>query len=68
MLIKLIRETPKGDAIFGRLIVDNSQLMMDTLEHRVYAIPAGFYRMRLSYSPRFKEILPLLDHVFRIKV
>ena len=63
MLIKLIREAPKGDAIFGRLIVDNSQLTMDTLEHRVYAIPAGFYRMRLSYSPRFKEILPLLDHV-----
>ena len=63
MLIKLIRETPKGDAIFGRLNVDNSQLTMDTLEHRLYAIPAGFYRMRLSYSPRFKEILPLLDHV-----
>ena len=31
MLIKLIREAPNGDAIFGRLNVDNSQLMMDTL-------------------------------------
>lgn len=32
MLLKLIREAPKGDAIFGRMNVDNSQLTMDTLE------------------------------------
>ena len=63
MLIKLIRNRPQGDALFGKLYVDNSQLAMDTLEHWQYAIPAGFYRLRLSYSPRFKEILPLLEHV-----
>ena len=37
---------------------------MDTLEHTDYAIPCGFYRLRLTYSPRFKEILPLLDGVW----
>ena len=63
MLIKLIREAPKGDAIFGRLDVDNNALVMDTLENWQYAIPAGFYRLRLTYSPRFKELLPLLYHV-----
>jgi hypothetical protein len=40
------------------------QLSMDTLENLQYAIPDGFYRLRLTYSPRFQELLPLLDNVF----
>ena len=71
MYIKLIRNKPKGKAITGRLMVDcekvsefqSVKLEMDTLEHLDYAIPAGFYRVRLTYSPRFKEILPILDGV-----
>ena len=63
MLIKLIRNKPQGNAIFGQLSVDDSALSMDTLEHSQYAIPAGFYRLRMTYSPRFKEILPILDGV-----
>ena len=71
MLIKLIRNKPPGKAITGRLMVDcekvsefqSVKLEMDTLEHLDYAIPAGFYRVRLTYSPRFKEILPILDGV-----
>lgn len=27
------------------------------------AIPAGTYRVRLTYSPRFKKILPLVENV-----
>ena len=63
MLIKLIRNKPQGNAIFGQLSVDDSALSMDTLEHSQYAIPAGFYRLRMTYSPCFKEILPILDGV-----
>ena len=63
MYIKLIRNKPQGTAIIGRLIVDNGQLTMDTLEPWQYAIPAGCYRLRLTYSPAFQEILPLLDGV-----
>ena len=63
MYIQLIRNKPKGNAITGRLIVDNGQLTMDTLEPWQYAIPAGCYRLRLTYSPAFQEILPLLDGV-----
>ena len=62
MLIKLIRNKAQGNAIFGQLVVDN-QLSFDTLEHLAYAIPTGFYRVRLTYSPKFKEILPILDSV-----
>ena len=63
MYIKLIRNKPQGNAITGRLIVDDGQLTLDTLEPWQYAIPAGCYRLRLTYSPAFHEILPLLDGV-----
>lgn len=63
MYIRLIRNKPQGNAITGRLIVDDGQLTIDTLEPWQYAIPAGCYRLRLTYSPAFHEILPLLDGV-----
>ena len=63
MYIRLIRNKPQGNAITGRLSVDNGQLTMDTLEPWQYAIPAGCYRLRLTYSPAFQEILPILDGV-----
>jgi hypothetical protein len=63
MYIQLIRNKPQGNAITGRLIVDGGQLTLDTLEPWQYAIPAGCYRLRLTYSPAFQEILPLLDGV-----
>ena len=63
MLISLKRETPRGKAVFGRLMVDGGMLAMDTLENLTYAIPDGFYRVRMTYSPRFQEVLPILDGV-----
>ncbi len=72
MLIRLIRNQPSGSALTGTLYVDSLiteeglhqyHLSMHTLEHLDYAIPDGFYRLRMTYSPRFKEILPLLDNV-----
>ena len=72
MLIRLIRNKPQGKAVFGTLYVDSLMenyqhryaFTMDTLEHLEYAIPTGFYRLRLTYSPRFGEILPILDAVY----
>ena len=63
MYIRLIRNKPQGNAITGRLIVDDGQLTMDTLEPWQYAIPVGCYRLRLTHSPTFGEILPILDGV-----
>lgn len=72
MLIRLIRNQPHGSAITGTLYVDSLlteegvhhyQLSMHTLEHMDYAIPDGFYRLRMTYSPRFQEVLPILDNV-----
>ena len=72
MLLKLYRNKPSGKAIFGRLLVDcenvsgfqSFKLQMDTLENTDYAIPAGFYRLRITHSPKFKELLPILDGVW----
>ena len=71
MYIRLIRNKPRGNAIFGRLLVDcenvsgfqSFKLQMDTLENTDYAIPSGFYRLGITHSPRFKELLPILDGV-----
>ena len=64
MLISLKREAPRGKAVFGRLVVDGGMLAMDTLENLTYAIPDGFYRVRMTYSPHFQEVLPILDGVY----
>ena len=62
MLIKLIRTQPQGKALFGQLYVDGT-FFCDTLENTDYAIPTGFYRLRVTMSPRFRIYLPLLDGV-----
>ena len=62
MLIKLIRNWPQGKALFGQLYVDG-EYFCDTLENTDYAIPTGFYRLRVTMSPRFRIYLPLLDGV-----
>lgn len=56
----------------GRMYADGVY-MCDTLEDTVRpdgiklagqtAIPAGTYPVRITYSPRFKKMLPMLDNV-----
>ena len=72
MLIRLIRNKPRGNAIFGCLYVDSLMqgehhqyaFATDTLEHYQYAIPTGCYRLRITQSDKFGELLPILDGVF----
>ena len=72
MYIRLIRNKPHRNAIFGRLYVDSLMqgehhqyaFATDTLEHYQYAIPTGCYRLRLTQSDKFGELLPILDGVY----
>ena len=72
MLIRLIRNHPHHNAIFGRLYVDSLMqgehhqyaFATDTLEHYQYAIPTGCYRLRITQSAKFGELLPILDGVY----
>ena len=74
MELRLKRIAKKPSYTIGRLYIDE-KYFCDTLEDRVRdlskeakikgqtAIPTGRYRVFLTYSPRFKRILPLLDNV-----
>ena len=63
MYIQLIRNKPQGKALFGQLYVDGKSFC-DTLENTDYAIPTGFYRLRVTFSPRWQVLLPILDGVW----
>ena len=41
----------------------DKDLTINTLENADYAIPAGTYPLRRTWSPRFKKDLPLIDEV-----
>lgn len=72
MELKLNRIFLGSSATIGELYVDREHIA-DTLEDRVRpegekiygktAIPEGTYEMVLSYSPRFKKILPEILNV-----
>ena len=62
MYIKLIRNQPQGTAITGRLVIDG-RYFCNTLERVGYQIPALCYPLRVTHSPRFKRLLPLVCNV-----
>lgn len=72
MQLKLNRIFKTNTFTIGELYI-NEKYVMDTLEDRVRpegekvygktAIPEGTYEMVLSYSPRFKKILPEILNV-----
>lgn len=61
MKLTLIRNRQTGTLILGELFLDGRRLC-DTLE-RTGILTLGWYRLSLTYSPRFKRPLPLLHHV-----
>ena len=62
MLIRLIRNQPQGTAITGRLVI-NGRYFCNTLERKGYEIPALCYPVRVTMSPRFKRLLPIVQNV-----
>ena len=62
MYIQLIRNQPQGTAITGRLVIDG-RYFCNTLERVGYQIPALCYPVRVTHSPRFKRLLPLVCNV-----
>jgi Family of unknown function (DUF5675) len=70
MNLTLVREPSSGESTFGVLFVDGV-FQCFTLEDVVRpakiagstAIPAGRYTVRVTWSPRFKRMLPLVENV-----
>ena len=64
MYIQLIRNKPQGNAITGRLVIDG-RWFCNTLERVGYQIPALCYPVRVTQSPKFKRLLPIVNNVPR---
>ena len=62
MYIRLIRNQSQASAITGRLII-NGRWFCNTLERVGYQIPAICYPVRVTQSPRFKRLLPIVQNV-----
>lgn len=58
-MLVLVRENCSDKAILGCLFL-NDTLICYTLENAAKAIPAGFYNVENSKSPKFKRELPLI--------
>ena len=62
MYLQLIRNKPQGNAITGRLVI-NGRFFCNTLERIGYQIPAICYPIRVTQSPKFKRLLPIVQNV-----
>ena len=76
MYYKLIRNTPDGNAVHGKLyrvshytnkrtgeLVERLHYICDTLENLDFLVPALVYRIAVTQSPRFNRLLPVLQQV-----
>ena len=76
MYYKLIRNTPNGKAVTGKLywtshytnkrtgeLVERLHFLCDTLENLDFLVPALIYRIAVTQSPRFNRLLPILQQV-----
>ena len=64
MYLKLIRNKANGNAITSRLVIDG-RWFCNTLERVGYQILALCYPVRVTQSPKFKRLLPLVCGVPR---
>ena len=76
MYYKLIRNTPNGKSVTGKLywtshyvnkrtgeLVERKHYICDTLENLDFLVPALIYRIAVTQSPKFKRLLPILCQV-----
>ena len=59
--ILLTRISREGKAVHGTMRVGERDIA--TLENADYIIPDGTYTVSVTYSPRFKKMMPLVDGV-----
>ena len=60
-IIRLTRTSKNGKAVRGVMRVDGREIA--TLENDDYIIPCGTYPVKVTWSPRFKRMLPLVMQV-----
>ncbi len=63
--LTLIRNKTAGKAVLGvmQFAIGGTELTYETIENADFIIPAGRYRVSLTWSPKFKKLLPLIEDV-----
>ena len=59
--IHLTRVSQEGKAVRGTII--GTAHVLPTLENAEFIIPKGKYELKMTWSPRFKKMMPLVDGV-----
>ena len=59
--IRLTRTSRNGKAVHGLLRIGAQEVA--TLENADYIIPCGTYEVKVTWSPKFKRMLPLVLNV-----
>ena len=62
-IIHLIRTSKAVKAVWGKMFLGGVPREIATLENADYIIPDGTYPVSVTYSPKFKKNLPLIDKV-----
>lgn len=62
MKLTLVREKKAGESLHGRLYIDGV-LFCDILERVGVEVPALWYTVSVSRSPRFGRLLPIVNRV-----
>ena len=60
-IIRLTRTSKNGKAVRGVMRVDGREIA--TLENDDYIIPCGTYPVKVTWSPKFKRMLPIVLNV-----
>jgi len=63
MKLLLQRNLPAGKALTGTLYIDG-HAFCSTMENTDYLLYPGWYPVRVTMSPKFQRLLPLLDNTF----
>jgi len=63
--LKRQHRSVSSPAVYGTMTLplESGTQEVSTLENANFIIPAGTYPLRLTYSPRFKKLMPLVDEV-----
>ena len=60
-VIRLIRKSKDGKAVRGCLRIEGHEIA--TLENDDYIIPCGTYEVKVTWSPKFKRMMPIVLNV-----
>ena len=59
MKIQLTRERVQGNALTGKIVLPfETPLTYETLENVEFLIPAGTYPLKMTWSPKFRKMMP----------